>query len=245
MKQFAALGLTVLLAACGGGGGDDEVPPVQPPSAATAEGFWSGTASTGVSVALAVLENGETFGVYTTSTGSIVGALYGNTSSSGISLSGSGKDFNIPSRTVGTGSYSGTFTAKSRVTVTMSNGSSFSGSYDPTYDQPASLAALAGTFSGIGVSGASPVQSTSVTISPSGAITVPASLGCSASGAATPRPSGKNIFNVTVTFSGSSCALGNGATTTGVIYYDTATRRVLVMAMNGAKSDGFIYLGQK
>lgn len=245
MKQFAALGLTVLLAACGGGGGDDDGPAVQTPPAATAEGFWGGTSSTGVSVALAVLESGETFGVYTTPSGSIVGALYGNTSSSGTSLTGSGKDFNIPSRTVGTGSYSGTFTAKSRVNVTLSNGSNFSGSYDPAYDQPASLAALAGTFSGIGVSGTSPAQSTSVTISPAGAITVPASLGCSASGAATPRPSGKNIFNVTVTFSGSTCALGNGATTTGVVYYDTATRRVLVMAMNGAKSDGFIYLGQK
>jgi hypothetical protein len=70
-------------------------------------------------------------------------------------------------------------------------------------------------------------------------------LGCSAAGTATPRPSGKNIFNVTVTFTGSNCALGNGASTSGVAYYDAATRRVLVMAMNAAKSDGFIYLGQK
>jgi hypothetical protein len=240
MKQFAALGLTVLLAACGGGG--DSSPAPAPTT--TAEGFWGGTASTGVSVALAILENGETWGVYTSS-GSIVGALYGNTTSSGTTLSGSGKDFNIPSRTVSSASYSGTFTAKSTMNVTTSAGGSFSGIYDTAYDQPASLAAVTGTFSGVGVSGTSPVQAVSVAISPSGAITVPASLGCSAAGTATPRPSGKNIFNVTVTFTGSNCALGNGASTSGVAYYDAATRRVLVMAMNAAKSDGFIYLGQK
>jgi len=240
MKQFAALGLTVLLAACGGGG--DSSPAPAPTT--TAEGFWGGTASTGVSVALAILENGETWGVYTSS-GSIVGALYGNTTSSGTTLSGSGNDFNIPSRTVSSASYSGTFTAKSTMNVTTSAGGSFSGIYDTAYDQPASLAAVTGTFSGVGVSGTSPVQAASVAISPSGAITVPASLGCSAAGTATPRPSGKNIFNVTVTFTGSTCALGNGASTSGVAYYDAATRRVLVMAMNAAKSDGFFYLGQK
>ena len=108
-----------------------------------------------------------------------------------------------------------------------------------------SLAAVTGTFSGQGVSGTSPVQTVSVTISPSGAITVPASQGCSAAGSAKPRTSGKNIFDVTVTFTGSTCALGDGASTTGIAYYNATTRRVLVMAMNAAKSDGFIYVGQK
>lgn len=243
MKQFAVLGLTVLLAACGGGGGDGASPTAPAPSV-TAEGFWEGSASTGVSVALAVLETGETWGVYTSS-GSIVGALYGTTTSSGTTLSGLGKDFNIPSRSVTPGTYTGTFVAKSSINVATSSGSTFSGTYKTAYDQPASLAAVAGTFAGVGVSGTSPVQPISVTISSSGAITVPASLGCSAAGTATPRPSGKNIFDVTVTFTGSTCALGNGASTTGIAYYDATTRRVLVMAMNAAKSDGFIYVGQK
>ena len=242
MKQLPAICLTVLLAACGGGG--DSAPSIPPAPTATAEGFWEGPASTGVSVALAVLETGETWGVYTSS-GSIVGALYGSTTSSGTTLSGSGKDFNIPSRTVGSGTYSGTFAAKSSINVTTSTGSTLSGTYKTAYDQPASLAALAGTFSGVGVSGASPVQTVSVTIASSGTITVPASLGCSAAGTATPRPSGKNIFDVAMTFTGSNCALGNGASTTGIAYYEAATGRVLVMAMNAAKSDGFIYVGQK
>ena len=244
MKQFAVIGLTVLLSACGGGGDSASSPTPAPAPTATAEGFWEGPASTGVSVALAVLETGETWGVYTSS-GAVVGALYGTTTSSGTTLSGSGKDFNIPSRSVGSGTYSGTFAAKSIINVATSTGSTFSGAYKTAYDQPASLAALAGTFSGVGVSGTSPVQTVSVTISPSGSITVPSSLGCSAAGTSTPRPSGKNIFDLTMTFTGSNCALGNGAATTGIAYYDAITRRVTVMAMNATKSDGFIYVGQK
>jgi hypothetical protein len=180
-----------------------------------------------------------------TSGGSIVGALYGNTSSSGTTLSGSGKDFNIPSRTVASGTYTGTFAAKSSINVTTSSGSTFSGAYKAAYDQPASLAAVAGTFSGAGVSGSSSVQPISVTVSSSGAITVPSSLGCSATGTTTLRPSGKNILDVTVTFKGSTCALGDGVSTTGIAYYDATNGHMLVMAMNAAKSDGFIYVGQK
>lgn len=240
MKQFTVIGLAVLLAACGGGG--DSASSTAP--TVTAEGFWEGPASTGVTAALAVLETGETWGVYTSS-GSIVGALYGTTTSSGTTLSGSGKDFNIPSRTVGSGTYSGTFVAKSSINVATSTGSTFSGAYKAAYEQPASLAAVAGTFVGTGVSGASPVQTVSVTISPSGSITVPGTLGCSAAGTATPRASGKNIFDVTMTFTGTACALGNGASTTGITYYDATTGQILVMAMNAAKSDGFIYVGQR
>ena len=242
MKRIAALGLlTVLLAGCGGG---DDNPAPAPTPTATAEGFWTGTASTGVNVALAVLENGETWGVYT-SGGALVGALYGNTISSGNTVSGAGKDFNIPSRTVTSATYSGTFSAKNSIKVLTSAGASFSGAYNNSYDQPASLSALAGTFSGWGVSGTTSPAAISATVSSTGAIIVPASLGCAATGTAKPRASGKNIFDVTVTFVGSTCALGNGTSTTGVGYYDTASRELLVMSMNSSKSDGFIFVGKK
>jgi hypothetical protein len=241
MKRILSIiGAAVVLTACGGGGDDAPAPTVT----TAAEGFWSGTASTGTDVALAILENGETWGVYL-SGNTIVGALYGQTSSAGSSLNGTGSDFNIPSRTVTPGSYSGTFTAKSTISVTTSNGGSFTGTYDPVYDATPSLASLAGTFSGTGVSATTAPQTASVTITPTGVITVPASLGCSASGTASPRPSGKNIFNINVTFSGTGCALGNGGMASGIAYYDTVSGSVLVMALNSGKTDGFIYVGSK
>lgn len=49
----------------------------------------------------------------------------------------------------------------------------------------------------------------------------------------------------TITFTGANCGLGNGVAATGIAYYDATTRSVMVMAMNAAKSDGFIYVGQK
>lgn len=239
VMQFAVLALAVSLGACGGGGDGGTSA-----SSGTAEGFWQGPTSTGFNASVVVLENGETWGFYT-SGNLLVGALYGQTQSAGSTVSGSGSDFNIPSRTVTASSYSGTVSPKSSISIRTAAGTTFNGAYSSAYDQPALLSNVAGTFAGFGVTGRTSGQSISATISSSGAITVPTTNGCGAAGTATPRSSGKNIFNVTVTFAGSSCALGNGTVTTGVAYYDVGSRQVLVLAMNPAKTDGFIYVGSK
>lgn len=215
-----------------------------PVPATTAEGVWQGTASTGARVGLVVLENGETYGLYT-SGNNLAGALYGITASSGTTLSGSGSDFNIPSRTVANLTYSGTFSEKSSLQLTSPTGGTFAATYDASYDQPASLAALAGTFSGGGISGRSSFQSAPVTVSTTGTIAVPSSNGCSQSGNISPRASGKNIFDVVVTFTGGNCALGNGTVTKGIAHFDATARELVVLAFNPAKTDGFIYVGKK
>ena len=191
-----------------------------------------------------MLDDGKTWGLYQ-SGGYIVGALVGDTSFSGNQLSGSGRDFNLVSRTISAGTYTGTFSARSYVDVQLSNGSTFAGSYDVSYDQPATLAAVAGTFSGSGVTGTISPQSTTISISSSGQITMPTSQGCGGSGAIQPRTSGKNVYDVTVTFQGSTCALGNGATVHGIAVYDSTQRSLSALAVNGAKTDGFIYSGRK
>lgn len=241
-KKLAAAGLLcTVLAACGGGGDDDPSPPPTPANA-SAEGFWTGKASTGTDVALVVLENGETWGFYA-SGGYIVGALAGNTSVSGSQVSGTGKDFDLTRRTVTPGSFSGTVTTKGSISIKTSYGATLTASYSSFYEQPASLATLAGSYTGQGVTGSAAVASTAVTITAAGQVTMPAVNGCGASGTAKPRSSGKNIFDLTVTFSGSTCALGNGATTRGVAYYESG--KLLAMALNSAKTDGFIYVGSK
>jgi hypothetical protein len=241
MKVLVLAALAALVSACGGGGSG---PSGAASPAVSAEGIWNGSASTGSTVSLVVLESGETWGIYSNSN-LVTGALYGNTASSGTTLSGSGKDFNIPTRSITTASYSGTFAAKNNIRVISSNGSSFNGTYSTAYDQPASLAALQGTFVGQGVSGNSTAQPTQVSISASGAITTPASSACNAAGSVAPRASGKNIFDLSVTFTGPNCALGNGTVTNGIGYYDITSRKLSVLALNPAKSDGFIYIGQK
>ena len=239
MKRLTALAAAAVLTACGGGGSDGTSTTTPTPVAATAEGFWSGTASTGPQVQLAILENGETWGFYTVQ-GSLAGALYGNTTSNGTSVSGSGLDFY--GGTVKAGNYSGSFSAKNTINLTLASGTStstFAGKYSTAYDQPASLANLAGTFAGYGLTGKTSTQAISVTISSSGNISA-GNSSCSASGTATPRASGKNIFDIKMTFAGNLCALGNGAVTNGIAYYDTSTKQVVVLALNASKTDGFI-----
>lgn len=238
MKRLTALAAAAFLTACGGGGGGETA------ATGTAEGFWNGTVG-GYNASLAILENGETWGLYT-SAGSLVGALYGNTSSSGTSLTGSGSSFNFVDRTSGSGTYTGSVAQKNTLSLTTNDGTKFVGNYSAAYDQKASLVNLAGTYTGFSVTATTPAQTVPVTISVNGEISasfVSGNLSCTASGTVTPRSSNKNIFNVQVTFTGNYCALGNGTTTTGIAYYNTATREIGVMTLNGAKSDGFVYVG--
>ena len=228
-----------LLAACGGGGDTDSS--TKPIQTSTTEGFWTGTASTGNTVQLVVLENGETWGIYSRA-GVLRGALYGNTTSASGTLSGSGLE--IGSTGLASGSYSGTYTAKSTITVKTSDGGTFNGSYSSAYEQPASLSTLAGTYVGY-VATKTASGSDSVTISNTGAIQAGSASTCLSTGTATPRASGKNVFDVSIRFAGPTCLLGNGTTATGIAYYDTASRQVMTLALNSAKSDGLLFLGKK
>ena len=241
LAGYSALIAATLLTACGGGS-DDSSTPAPPPAATSVEGFWTGKSSTGWDVALAVLENGETWGVYT-SNGAIYGALQGNTTSSGGTLTGSGREFDLRSGQIASSTYSGTYTAKTKIDIRSPSGVTIAGIYSTAYDQPATLSALAGTYTGSGVSTGAPVQSITVTISATGTITSPSSLGCSASGPVTPRSSGKNIFDLRITFSGANCALGNGATVSGVAYYEGGT--LLAMGLLPSQTAGFIFRGRK
>lgn len=248
LAGFSALVAATLVTACGGGDGDDSSAPAPSPApspapaATSAEGFWTGKSAAGYDVYLAVLENGDTWGVFT-SGGALYGALQGKTTSAAGTVSGSGREFNLAQNSVTSGSYGGTYTAKTQIDVRLSNGTTFKGAYSANYDQPASLSALAGTYRGFGVSTGAPVQSIPVTISASGAISAPPSLGCTISGSAAPRASGKNIFDLRISFSGTSCTLGNGATVTGVGYYEGG--ELIAMGLLPSQTAGFIYSGRK
>ncbi len=238
IKMIAALSMAASLVACGGGG--DSGPPA-PSVTSSAEGFWTGTTSNGKQVAAVILENGETWGVYS-SGGVLAGAIYGNISSSGNTISGSGLDFYNGTSHAGT--LSGNVAPKSSISFTSSSGVSFSGTYNNEYDQAASLANLAGTYYGYGLSANTSAQYIPVTIASNGAISAGDS-NCSATGTASPRASGKNVFDIHVSFNGSYCALGNGAVVNGIAYYEASSRTMLAMGLNGNKTDGFIYLGNK
>ncbi len=201
----------------------------------------------GYNASIAVLETGETWGIYTLGN-SLVGAVYANTTSSGSTVSGSGSFFNFVSRTSGSSTFTGTTTQKNVLGLTFNDGTKFNGTYGTTYDQPASLASLAGNYVGYAVTGITLTQTLPVTISANGnvsATSIVGNLSCVTSGTATPRASGKNIFDVQLTFTGPGCALGTGTVVKGMAYFDLVSKAVGVIALNSSKTDGLVFVGTK
>jgi len=247
MKRVTLLAAVLFLSACGGGGSDGTTAPTSVAST-SAEGFWIGTASTGDVVNMAVLENGETWGITSTNTGVLTWALYGNVATSGSTLSGTGSSFSFVSGTAESGTLSGSVSSKASLSLKTSAGTTFTGTYSTAYDQPALLSNLAGSYSGFAVGGATPAQASTVVVDVNGNISssyVSGNLICTTSGKATPRASGKNIFNIQLNFSGNFCGLGNGATTSGVGYFDTTSRQLIAMTLNSAKTDGLMFVGKR
>ena len=227
-----------LLTACGGGGGSDT------PAVNTAEGMWSGLSSNGAAVAIAVLENGEAWGLASRSN-LPVSAIAGTASGNGTSFSATGSEFVFSSNSVGTGSYTGTVAQKQRIQATSSNGSTIDLSYVSDYDQGVTATDIAGSYTLSGRTKLYSITDMPLTIDANGNFS--SVDGCfGATGTATPRASGKAIINMTATGTG-SCILGNGVVISGVAILDKTTtpHSLFVIALNSGKTDGLVLIGRK
>lgn len=224
-----------ILAGCGGGG--DDVESVDP------QGLWSGTASTGYTVDVAVLDNNEVWGIYS-SGGTVYGALYGTASTSGNSISVVGSQFDFLSESVASGTLKGKVSSKSSLSLSDSD-VSVSLSYQSIYDTPATAAAISGAWSFIGRSGSYDLVPGQIAIDDSGAFVLN-QTNCVTTGSMTPRAGGKNVYNVTLTSVGVGCATGY-SNINGVAYVDTNStpNRFLALGLTPGKSDGLIVIGTK
>jgi hypothetical protein len=242
IKTAAAFTLAAALAACGGGGGDSSS--TSSGSAGSAEGFWVGTTTTGYSARVAILEDGQAWGFYSTPT-AIVGALAGSASSAGGSISGSGTDFYFPGGTVTPGTFSGTYSTKGTMNVTTSGGAQLTATYSATYDSPASVSAAAGTYTaGSGVIPGFASYATTVVIAANGATTATSSF-CAGTGTTSARASGKGILDISLTFTGAGCPLTSAGAITGIAHYDAAASTLIAMGRNAGGSTGFFWRGSK
>jgi len=249
MKRLALLCVIAVLVmvGCGGGGGDGGggSPNVSSP----AEGLWQGTTNTNRRIAGVVLEDGTYWLIYSPvgSSTVIAGVAQGtSTSSNGSFTSSDGKDFNLEGLGINNFTVAGTYTAKSTIGGTLtyapSGTTTFTGSYDTDYDLTPSLAAIAGTYSASAATSGG-IDSATVIISGTGAISGVGASGCSFTGSATPRTKG-NVYNVSVTFGGGVCANGT-STVTGVAYYDASSKQITSAALNSGRTNGFIVVGVK
>ena len=239
--------MTVLLVGCGGGGSDSRAP--APGAGPSAEGVYGGTL-TGSTVnrdfQMLVLETGEVWALYGAQTSGqfgVAGFIQGSGSSSnGSFTSPDTRDFGFSPAVSGSTKASYDATAKTVAgTVTWPSGAvSFNGGpvagslYD--YNKPAALSTIAGVWSAASVTG----ERISLNVGASGAFTANSSLGCNFSGTVTPRPSGKNVFNVALTFGAAPCALaGQGANGIALAYpLANGKTQLLMVAVDGARQYG-------
>lgn len=239
-KLVLAATAVAALVACGGGGSGGSSPVV---TNADAQGYWTGVSNGGYTVNVAVLENGESWGIYSLGS-TIYGALYGTSSVSGSTFTVTGTEFDFLANRAVPGSLTGPVVAKSTLSLSNANGS-VPLKYVASYDTPATAAAIAGTWSFTGRSGSYTLIPATITISNAGTFTL-AQTGCTSSGTVVPRPGGKNIYNITLTASGTACATGQSSLS-GVLNVDTTVtpNRFLSIVLTPSKNDGLIVIGTK
>jgi hypothetical protein len=238
---------TILVSACGGGESNSPGP--------SAEGVYGGalSGSTSSSFQGLVLENDEfwvLYGTQSSTTFLVAGFIQGpGTSSSGAFTSSGLKDYGVLPPLVGTAS--ATYNANAK-TINGSasfpgrtigfNGGPIAGSLY-NYDNAANLS----TVSGAWVTTVNTGESANLSISPTGAISLLSSVGCSGTGNVAPRASGKNVFNVSLTFGPAPCALPGGTIAGIAIAYPLSNGRTQLIAggKNSAQSAGFMIFGTR
>lgn len=243
IKTLAAVGALSLMTACGGGGGGGS--DVSGVVNADPQGFWTGSSSLGSTVNAVVLDNGETWGIYSSGS-TIVGALYGTATVSGNTATITGTDFNFLTNSGAQGVMTGPITAKSSMSLTSSGGTVTSSlTYSSTYETAATAAGVTGTWSYVGRSRSYSLIPANITIDAQGNFTL-SQTNCATSGSIVPRAGGKNVYNITLTAVGSGCAAGQ-STLTGVTYLDTSVtpNKFIALALNSNKDDGVVVIGTK
>lgn len=256
-KRLASLAILIsalALIACGSG--SSNTANNQDP-----QGFWQGKSESGYDVAAVVLENGQYYSIYSTD-GFVESANYGTIAANGSSFSGNLESFYYPGGLRDSGTISGTVTTKSKLQgmTSYSNNTvgTFTTTYNSAYDTPATIGAVAGRYAGptnklgaMGVINIEPNGSVHGTTTPAGAA-VPR---CIISGTVAPRPSGKNVYDITLAWDnnpnstelccyGSMCA--NKTPTTGIAVLDVTNSSTLYTAwINQEKTGGFFWIGQK
>ncbi|AEG93322.1 hypothetical protein [Ramlibacter tataouinensis] len=230
------------LAACGGGGDDT------PPPAANVAGLWTGITSNGRAVIALTFQSGSTWALYSVlgNPGVIGGAVQANGSVSGRTINGGpdARDFSLEAGVVSPVTLTATVNPRQSISGSVSGSSTgtFSGSYNTAFDQTPSLATVTGVYAGSGTVGGGS-EPASVALAADGTLSGSSSSGCTYAGTVTPRTDG-NAYNVSVIFGGGVCALGS-ATVNGVAIYDSGARRLYAAALNGNRTDGFLFLGTK
>jgi hypothetical protein len=219
--------------------------------AGQAQGVYSGTASSGYSFSTIVLPNDKFYGIYGTTTGNtfyVYGMLAGQGTSGKDSFTANVTDYLSTGQTasdtltatdVPGQSVNGTIT-ENGTPVTFNGTALASSSFN--FNTAASVGSIVGAWNGSLLDGIT----TAVTINSIGTVTGTSS-GCSFTGTITADGSGKNFYDVSITFGSPPCALSDQTATGVAIYYllpDGVTHQLLAGVTLG-NSGGTAFFAQR
>ena len=257
LKITLMIGSITLLSACGGGGGggdsDSSTPtPPAPVVNAVSEGVWEGSASTNYAMQVLVLENGDfysMFGKLVNGFFGVVGFDQGTSSVTGSTMTAPFKEYmytgatssgTLAATVVNNVSLNGTATYSTGNQTIFTTAPTASTSYN--YGKAANISDISGSWSGSMLNG----SAAAITVSSTGTISG-TNAGCSFTGTVAPRSSGKNVFNVSVKFGPTPCALP-GQTATGIALDYLAPNsktQLLVVAQDSTKAYGTMFFAQR
>lgn len=258
LKLLPLILISMLLGACGGGGGggsggNNNTPP--PVVAASAEGVYNGQLTGGNSKEFTslVLENDEIWTIFGTTTNNVFivsGFLQGSgTSNNGSFTSSDAKDFGVAPAisspvTATYNSVTKTITGvvvEGAATVTFSGAQSTSSPYQ--YSTPAQLSTISGLWSATTLAH----EALDIQVSANGMFAAASALGCGFSGTILPRASGKNVFDVSLTFGGAPCILpGQSGSGIAIAYKLVSGKTQLLVAVHdSSRTYGMVALGQR
>ena len=239
---FVSVLATLLLVACGGGSSSSNNLSSNSSSPSKAQGVYSGTTSSAATFETIILPNDKFYALYGSTSGNVFvvnGMLTGQGQSNNGSYTASITDFYYAGSTYA-GTVSATYVPGTSVQGTISEPGipavSFSGNAIPAsqfnYNAAASVSTISGTWTGMLLDG----STASISINSNGSFSGTDSA-CTFSGTITPDSSGKNFFNVSLTFGSSPCSLPNQSLSgAGVTYLlsDGVTHQLVAAVFSGS-----------
>lgn len=262
-QKWSAVGVLLLaLSACGGGGSDNSADaaaagsggaggtqtqpvPVAPPPPATASpgmGVWYAASANGYDMRFAISSAGEFFGIYTS--GEVpFGIFNGATTVNGTTFSGSIREFLISSRSSLDSTFTGAWVSRQSISATFNRGGKLDALYLTAFERGASLARIAGNYSGTGETQFRSPAPMAFNVSGNGQFTMRQQV-CSASGTLSPHVNSHDLYDVRLTYTGADC-VRNGVALSGLAFYDEISRRIVIVALMGTRNDGAYFIGRK
>lgn len=260
---LGSIATAFLLSACGGSSDSapstSTLPPGPTTTVTTSEGNWTGSIDTPLAGSRAlravILPDGRFWMTYTrTDSGGVAGIVQGQGALSGNTFTATGATLlsleddtgtliDLTAGAVPQSSLAGTLAlASDAPAVSLPSPAHFSALYQLTSGTTLTLADLTGLYSGEITTGAG-IETASVTIADTGAITGSNSAGCSLSGNAQ-APAAGNAFTVTLRFGDeASCGANQAIESEGVLTLSSG--QVTALALDSSKTNSFIFNGSK